>query len=244
MIKISWKSFGLFILVGLLVALLSWQTQRELRRLSLEEQPIPLASPTSQPDTSNLLKIPQSQSALSVIQFWERDGGLTDGEKVIYEFPPELLQALTETNPTWSSDIVSAVPVPQESGRYYLSTSAMTNDRTDPPVCGSANKIYILDTLSNRVSLLYEENNETIPASDIVRGCNKDMNLIATLGTQLIFKYHTWETGGPCDATWADPEITYYLDTANLTQGTKKFAIPDELHKKALTEVQECQDTL
>ncbi len=120
----------------------------------------------------------------------------------------------------------------------------MTNDRTDPMACGSSNKIYILDTLSNQATLLYEENDKTIPASDAVKGCDKDMSLTATQGAQLIFKYHTWETGGMCDQAWADPERTYFLDTLNVTQGTQKFPVPNELYMRALDKVKECQATL
>jgi hypothetical protein len=151
---------------------------------------------------------------------------------VIYTLPPSTPSTGTHTvNVVPVSNVppvIASVPVDGAPGKYYLSENTITSLEN----CEFSNKIYILDTIKNTRTLLYEENNTILPNDD-PRACNNEMFLLATGGEKLILKYHTVGTNMVCDSTWSEPEKTWYLDVTHTENGTRHYLISPELYSQA-----------
>lgn len=137
------------------------------------------------------------------------------------------------------SPVVNAIPINGTTGKYYLSENSFGNMSN----CEFSNKLYILDTVTNKKELMYEENSQTIKRDD-PRACNSEMYLLATVGEKLILKYHTIDTNMICESTWSEPEKTWYLDVTKPTTGTKRFYITAELYSKAEASEIACRQKL
>lgn len=124
--------------------------------------------------------------------------------------------------------VVGAIPVDGLPGKYYVSVNSFGNTNN----CQFSNRIYILDTVTGKQTLMYEENSMTLSKDD-PRSCNSEMFLLATQGEKLILKYHTLDTNMVCDSTWSEPEKTWYLNVTKPENGTKRFYISGELYSQA-----------
>lgn len=133
--------------------------------------------------------------------------------------------------------VINGIPVNGLPGKYYLSENTSTQNTN---TCEFSNKIYILDTNTNQMKLLYEENNATLSFDD-ARACNSEMYLLATDQEKLILKYHTIGTNTVCDSTWSEPEKTWYLDVTRTTIGTKRYFITSPLYLQAEAEERQCR---
>lgn len=159
---------------------------------------------------------------------------------VLYTIPPSITASLNHTSSNTESHtvnvipvgevppIIGAIPVVDLPGKYYLSESSFGN----PEACEFSNKIFILDTKTNEVTLMYEENNHTLSRDD-QRACNSEIYLLATENEKLIIKYHTVGTNSLCDSPWSEPDKTWNLDVTKLSMGMKKYPIPEDLYNKA-----------
>lgn len=174
---------------------------------------------------------------------------VTSDNKVIYNIPPEVLKDISSTSTGWTNTVINVVPVgttppivgavPVENlpGKFYLSE----NSFGDMSKCEFSNKIFILDTITNETILIFEENNTTL-ASDDPRACYSEIFLITTEKEKLILKYHTIGTNSTCDSAWSEPERTFFIDvTKLLTEGMKKYVIPESLSSGAEQEEQACR---
>lgn len=133
--------------------------------------------------------------------------------------------------------VINGIPVNGLPGKYYLSENTSTKNTN---TCEFSNKIYILDTTTNQMTLLYEENNTTLSFDD-ARACNNEMYLLATDQEKLILKYHTIGTNTVCDSTWSEPEKTWYLDVTRTAIGTKRYFITSPLYLQAEAEERQCR---
>jgi hypothetical protein len=190
--------------------------------------------PTSQTDSIVPLRhVDETRYAI-------KDGNLVSysgGNTIFYTFPKNLLMQLNLGALGWGGG--SAVPIPNSSGKYYLSI----NNLSKYGKCEFSNKIFILDTRKNELTPFYEESDKTLKKDDF-RACNKQMALIGTEGSSLIISYHTLETGGVCDSTWSNPEVIWYLNALAPAGGTQKYDIPVELYEKSKKEDVDCQKSL
>lgn len=161
-------------------------------------------------------------------------------------------QALTSTPPSgWTSHtvnviavsnvppVIGAIPVNGVEGKYYVSENSFGNLEA----CEFSNKIYILDTVANTKTLMYEENNTTLTDED-PRSCHSEMYLLATDNEKLILKYHTIGTNMTCDSTWSEPEKTWYMNVTKTTEGTKRYYITPSLYTKAEELEEACRSTV
>jgi hypothetical protein len=177
---------------------------------------------------------------------------LSKNNDVIYTIPQEVITAVSSPNSGWTNTtinvvpvgtvapILNAIPIENLPGKYYLSE----NSFGDLASCEFSNKIFILDTNTNTVELMYEENNTTLSQDD-PRACNSEIFLLATEGSKLVLKYHTIGTNTLCDSTWSEPEKTFYLDVVKLkTEGMMKYSIPANLTTAAEQEEETCRAKL
>ena len=165
---------------------------------------------------------------------------LDQNGNIIYIIPPSMSLGFSGTGAILDTHVVNAVaisnvlpligaiPVDGLPGKYYLSENSFGNAEN----CQFSNRIYILDTVKNTKTLMYEENNSTI-APDDPRACNSEMYLLATQGEKLILKYHTVGTNMTCDSTWSEPEKTWFLDVTKLRDGTSRYYITPDLYTEA-----------
>ncbi len=169
--------------------------------------------------------------------------------KVIYNIPSQVIDNINSTSTGWTNTIINVVPVgttppivgaiPVENlpGKYYLSH----NSFGDLSKCEFSNKIFILDTITNETTLIYEENNTTLSKDD-PRACYSEIFLLATDKEKLVLKYHTIGTNTSCDSAWSEPEKTFFIDvTKLLTEGMKKYLIPENLSSTAEQEESACR---
>lgn len=182
-----------------------------------------------------------------------KDGIIVSNDnKVIYAIPPEVVTAVSSSNSGWTNTtinvvplgtvppLVNAIPITDLPGKYYLSE----NSFGDMAACEFSNKIFILDTYTNTVVLMYEENNTTLSRDD-PRACNSEIFLLATESNKLVLKYHTIGTNTLCDSAWSEPEKTFYLDVTKLkTEGMMKYTIPESLSISAEQEEDACRAKL
>ncbi|MDQ5962387.1 MAG: hypothetical protein QG653_194 [Patescibacteria group bacterium] len=180
------------------------------------------------------------------------DGNIvTADNKVIYNIPPEVYGSASGGS-DWTNTVVSvtavgvvppvvgAIPVENLPGKFYLST----NSFGDMEQCQFSNKIFILDTIANTTTLIYEENSSTLTKDD-PRACNSEIFLLATDKEKLVLKYHTIGTNTLCDSAWSEPEKTFYIDVTKLqTEGMRKYVIPLSLSNNAEQEEEACRNLL
>lgn len=179
---------------------------------------------------------------------------LSNDNKVIYTIPPEVTAAVSSSNVGWTNTTINvvpvgtvapippgnAIPITNLPGKYYLSENSFGNMEA----CEFSNKIFILDTNTNEVTLMYEENSSTLSHDD-PRACNSEIFLLATEGSELILKYHTIGTNTLCDSAWSEPDKTFFLDVTKLqTQGMKSYIIPTNLSATAEQEEEACRAKL
>jgi hypothetical protein len=185
-------------------------------------------------------------------KFIVKDGNiLTSDNKLVYNIPESVIASVSNPSPGWTNTIINvvqvgtvapilpnnAIPIADLPGKYYLSQNSFGNLEN----CEFSNKIFILDTVANTTTLLYEENNTTLTRDD-PRACNSEIFLLTTESNKLILKYHTIGTNTLCDSAWSEPEKTYYLDVTKLrTEGMKKYIIPDNLSSGAEAEEEACR---
>lgn len=176
---------------------------------------------------------------------------LSTDNRLIYTIPQEVINNVSSSQPGWTNTIINvvavgavapvlpnnAIPIEDLPGKYYLSQNSFGNIQE----CEFSNKIFILDTIADTVTLMYEENNTTL-AHDDPRACNSEIFLLKTEASNLILKYHTIGTNTLCDSAWSEPEKTFYLDVTKLrTEGMKKYSIPDNLSTGAEAEEEACR---
>ena len=180
------------------------------------------------------------------------DGNIvTADNKVIYNIPPDVYGSASGGS-DWTNTVVSvtavgvvppvvgAIPVENLPGKFYLSTNSFGNMEQ----CQFSNKIFILDTIANTTTLIYEENNSTLTKDD-PRACNSEIFLLATDKEKLVLKYHTIGTNTLCDSAWSEPEKTFYIDVTKLqTEGMRKYIIPASLSNGAEQEEEACRSLL
>jgi hypothetical protein len=135
--------------------------------------------------------------------------------------------------------IVGAIPIDGQTGKYYLSENSFGSISG----CQFSNKIYILDTVANTRTLLYEENSSTLQNTD-PRACNSEIYLLATEGEKLILKYHTIGTNMVCDSTWSEPEKTWFLDVTKTEKGTRMYPISPARYAIAENHEATCREEL
>lgn len=180
------------------------------------------------------------------------NGNIVSGNgTILYTLPQQVTQTITDTSTTTESHtvnvipvgdvapILNAIPITGLPGKYYLSENSFGN----PEDCIFSNKIFILDTKTNEVTLMYEENNNTLSRDD-PRACNSEIFLLATEEEKLILKYHTIGTNSLCDSAWSEPEKTWYLDVTKLALGMKKYIIPETLYTAAEQQESTCRETV
>lgn len=135
--------------------------------------------------------------------------------------------------------VIGGVPVNGLPGKYYVSVNSFGNIEN----CEFSNRIYILDTQTDEMSLLYEENSDTL-AKDDPRACNNEIYLLATNEEKLVLKYHTINTNMVCESSWSEPDKTWYVDVTNLSAKTKRYAISNALYEQAEDEEESCRFNL
>ncbi len=184
-----------------------------------------------------------SNSTFNETRYTIQNGSIVDGNNsIIYTFPPSTSQS------GWSTHIVDVVAVNQiipiintipivgQPGQFYVSENSHGNLAN----CEFSNRVYILDTLTGKKVLMYEENNASI-AGDIARSCTSELYLLATENEKLILKSHTVGTGSTCESTWSEPEQTWYLDVTKLEKGLRRYIISAALYYKAEAEESACR---
>lgn len=182
-----------------------------------------------------------------------KDGVIvTNDNKVVYSIPQEVINNVSSSNPDWTNTIINVVPVGNVApilnaipitdlpGKYYLSQNSFGNIEA----CEFSNKIFILDTIADTATLMYEENSSTLSHDD-PRACNSEIFLLTTVANNLLLKYHTIGTNTLCDSAWSEPEKTFYIDVTKLRlQGMMKYSIPDNLSSTAEQEEEACRAKL
>lgn len=176
---------------------------------------------------------------------------LSTDNRLIYTIPQEVINNVSTSQPGWTNTIINvvavgtvapilpnnAIPIEDLPGKYYLSQNSFGNMNE----CEFSNKIFILDTIANTATLMYEENNTTLTRDD-PRACNSEIFLLKTEASNLILKYHTIGTNTLCDSAWSEPEKTFYLDVTKLrTEGMRKYVIPENLSATAEQEEEACR---
>ncbi len=185
-------------------------------------------------------------------KFIVKDGNIvTSDNKLVYNIPSTVIESVSNPSPGWTNTIINvvqvgtvapvlpdnAIPIADLPGKYYLSQNSFGNLEN----CEFSNKIFILDTVANTATLIYEENNTTLTRDD-PRACNSEIFLLTTEGNELILKYHTISTNTLCDSAWSEPEKTFYLDVTKLrTDGMRKYNIPENLSNGAEAEEEACR---
>ncbi len=179
---------------------------------------------------------------------------LSTDNRLVYSIPQDVINNVSSSQPGWTNTIINvvavgavapvlpnnAIPIEDLPGKYYLSH----NSFGDMSKCEFSNKIFILDTIADTVTLMYEENNTTL-AHDDPRACNSEIFLLKTEASNLILKYHTIGTNTLCDSAWSEPEKTFYLDVTKLrNEGMKKYMIPNNLSTGAEAEEEACRSSL
>lgn len=177
---------------------------------------------------------------------------LSNDNKVVYTIPQSVIEEVSSSSPGWTNTIINvipvgnvapilnAIPIADLPGKYYLSENSFGNKEA----CEFSNKIFILDTVANTATLMYEENNTTL-AHDDPRACTSEIFLLATEASKLILKYHTIGTNTLCDSAWSEPEKTFFLDVVKLrTDGMMKYSIPESLSSGAEQEEEACRSKL
>lgn len=124
--------------------------------------------------------------------------------------------------------VVGGIPVVGTTGKYYVSKNSFGNR----DACEFSNRIYILDTVANTATLLYEENSSTLSHDD-PRACSSDLYLLATEDSKLVMKYHTLGTNQDCDSAWSEPNKTWYLDVTQIMLGMTPYYIPASLYEQS-----------
>ncbi len=182
-----------------------------------------------------------------------KNGNIIDNtnNNVVYTLPASVSGTIGATDSTWDSHtvnvvavgdvapILNAIPVTGLPGKYYLSENSFGSGGE----CQFSNKIFILDTNTNEVTLMYEENNNTLSKDD-PRACSSEIYLLDTEDKKLILKYHTLNTNTLCDSQWSEPEKTYYLDVTNLAAGMSKYIISKARYDAAEQEETICREKL
>jgi hypothetical protein len=180
-----------------------------------------------------------------------RNNTLVDqNNNVIYTFPPSFNNSsgtggFTENHfinavaVNQVAPVVGAIPIDGQSGKYYLSENSFGITGG----CQFSNKIYILDTIANTKTLLYEENSSTLENTD-PRACTSEIYLLATEAEKLILKYHTIGTNMICDSTWSEPEKTWFLDVTKTEKGTRIYPISPARYSEAESFEAKCRDEL
>lgn len=135
--------------------------------------------------------------------------------------------------------VINGVPVVGATGKYYVSENSFGSIED----CEFSNKIYILDTVAETYTLLFEENSSTLSKDD-PRACNSEIFLLATEDEKLILKYHTLGTNMTCESTWSEPDKTWYLDVTNLSSLMKRYQITSERYSQAEAEEVICRAEL
>lgn len=213
---------------------------------------IPPSSYITPPTTTSVYKTLPPENFAGQKYLVKENNILSNDNKVIYTIPPEIIATVTSSQPGWTNTIINvvpvgtvapilnAIPITDLPGKYYLSENSFGNMEN----CEFSNKIFILDIYANTATLMYEENNQTLPRDD-PRACNSEIFLLATEGSKLVLKYHTIGTNTLCDSTWSEPEKTFYLDVVKLrTEGMKKYSIPENLTTTAEQEEAACRNSL
>lgn len=202
---------------------------------------------------SNVVSVISSQtSSLDEEKYSVQNGNIVSSNNtIIYSLPANIISEISGTSTTTESHTVNAIPVGNVApilnaipivglpGKYYLSENSFGN----PEDCIFSNKIFILDTKTNEVTLMYEENNTTLTRDD-PRACNSEIFLLATEEEKLIIKYHTIGTNSLCDSAWSEPEKTWYLDVTQLPLGMRRFGIPETLYNNAEQQESTCRETV
>lgn len=215
--------------------------------------PITPSTYISNSETNNSVYKPLPPENFAGEKYIVKDGNiLSNDNKVVYTIPQEIINNVSSSNPGWTNTIINviqvgtvapilnAIPITDLPGKYYLSQNSFGNIEN----CEFSNKIFILDTISNTVTLMYEENNTTLSRDD-PRACNSEIFLLTTENNKLILKYHTIGTNTLCDSAWSEPEKTFYLDVTKLrTEGMKKYVIPENLSATAEQEEEACRNSL
>jgi hypothetical protein len=211
---------------------------------------IPASTYIQSSSTEELVYKPLPPENFAGEKYLVKDGIIISNDnKIIYSIPQEVVQAVSSPNTGWTNTtinvvpigsvppLVNAIPITDLPGKYYLSE----NSFGDLASCQFSNKIFILDTYTNIVTLMYEENNTTLSRDD-PRACNSEIFLLATENSKLILKYHTIGTNSLCDSAWSEPEKTFYLDVTKLqSQGMQKYDIPENLTAGAEQEEEACR---
>lgn len=191
----------------------------------------------------------QNQTPPDETRFEVNNGSIVNQDNtVIYTIPASVS---TDSTSTWETHVVNVVPVNQVApviggvpveglpGKYYLSV----NSFGDIEKCEFSNKIFILDTVTDLMELMYEENSQTL-AKDDPRACNSEMYLLATDQAKLILKYHTINTNMTCESSWSEPEKTWYIDVTQLESKTRRYVISNALYTQAEDEEAICRSAL
>jgi hypothetical protein len=135
--------------------------------------------------------------------------------------------------------VVNGVPVIGATGKYYVSENSFGTREG----CEFSNKIYILDTVAETQTLIFEENSFTLSKDD-PRACNSEIFLLATEDEKLILKYHTINTNMTCESTWSEPDKTWYLDITSLPSLMKRYQITSERYSLAESQELLCRADL
>jgi hypothetical protein len=203
-------------------------------------QPEGVTTPTPQGNTSSL----------NEERFTIEDGSIIDSSGNAVASIPGSSSSSTGTT-TWETTIVNAievgqtppvvngVPVIGAAGKYYVSENSFGSIED----CEFSNKVYILDTIEETYTLLFEENSSTLSKDD-PRACNSEIFLLATEDEKLILKYHTLNTNMTCESTWSEPDKTWYLDVTNLSSLMRRYQITSERYSQAETEEITCRAEL
>lgn len=138
-----------------------------------------------------------------------------------------------------TTPVVDGVPVVGATGKYYVSENSFGSIAN----CEFSNKIFILDTIAETYTLLFEENSSTLSRDD-PRACNSEIFLLATEDEKLILKYHTLDTNMTCESTWSEPDKTWYLDVTNLSTLMRRYQITSERYSQAESQEISCRAAL
>ncbi len=203
-------------------------------------QPEGITTPTPQGESSTL-----NEERFSVV-----NGAIIDSSGATVATIPASVSIESGTT-TWETVVVNAievgsttpivegVPVIGATGKYYVSENSFGSITN----CEFSNKIFILDTIAETYTLLFEENSSTLSRDD-PRACNSEIFLLATEDEKLILKYHTLDTNMICESTWSEPDKTWYLDVTNLSSLMKRYQITAERYSQAESEEISCRASL
>ncbi len=215
-----------------------------------QKQSQPSNNQPSQPEGVTTPTQQQPTSTLNEERFTVENGSITDSSGNTVATIPGSGSSSTGTS-SWETTIVNAievgqtppivngVPVIGATGKYYVSENSFGSI----PNCEFSNRIYILDTVAETYTLLFEENSSTLSKDD-PRACNSEIFLLATEDEKLILKYHTLDTNMTCESTWSEPDKTWYLDVTNLSSLMKRYQITSERYSQAESQELACRAAL